>query len=131
VPSHGKLIDRIKTAYGGMLAEEIKFKEPTIGIGGDTRAIQWMVDMLYRTQHFSRYVKPRQRLIFGFSSVSYPEDIEKKIEESLNEWKDGAKALLNENWGLVQAVAEALIEKRELSKAEIKAIFDSYEEPKG
>lgn len=123
-PGHSYIINYIKVCYGGMLAEEIKFKEATIGIGGDTRAIGWMTNVLYRTQFFSYYVRPYTQQLLGLTAISYPPAIERKINKQLKEWHDEAEEILKKDWGLVEALALALIEKQELSKSEINAILE-------
>lgn len=124
-PSHKKLLAFICAAYGGFVAEEIEFGSATIGTGGDRRGIQRLNLMLYMTGYYSHYVRlPRMQAFMPYPDFVIQKDVEKKMEQELETQYQATIDLLKAHWNQVQALAEALLEREELTEDEVKQIIE-------
>ncbi len=131
-----QLIGQIKFAYGGRAAEEIVFGEPSTGAGDDlSKATQIARDMILK---YGMSIKPPPRT-YGESRGSiflgkdlhnvrdYGEEkqseIDREIEDIMtNAYSDVVK-LLKKNKNKLEKLANALLEREELSGEEVKELL--------
>ena len=135
--SKSKFEDDMAAALGGRVAEELAFGEVTTGASNDlmqaTKMARAMVTQYAMGENLGhRTFGEKDELIFLGREIGEQRDyseevaaqIDREISTLLNRAHDRAKEVLTTFRATLDAVAEAVIERETLDRAEFKAIVD-------
>ncbi len=130
------LLGQIQFAFGGRIAEEIIFGEPSTGAHDDLgKATEIAENMVIRWGMSDKFVprtfaRDRGPLFLGrdlHSVKNYSDqkqaEIDEEIERILREEYEAAKKLLRENEDKLRKLAEKLLEKEEMERKEIEQLL--------
>lgn len=130
------LVDRIKIAYGGFVAEEMFYEETSTGTQNDLKQATELARRMVTEWGMSR-IGPisfgqEDEPIFVGKEISRHKDysehtaqaIDAEVNNILNECLTDARRLLEEHQGLLSTLAETLVEKETLSDAELRELLE-------
>ncbi|MBR7024650.1 MAG: ATP-dependent zinc metalloprotease FtsH [Selenomonadaceae bacterium] len=131
--TRSELIDRLKVAMGGRVAEEIVLNEISTGASQDIQQASQIVRamiMQYGMSETLGFVSyggdPAQQYYFGQPQKNYSEkvagEIDKEIQKYMSEAYEACRTIINENRDKLDAIAKALIDKETLTAQELKEI---------
>ena len=128
--------DRIATALGGRVAEEIIFGEITTGASSDIQALTNTARAMVTRFGMSETMGPLQfgqqdEMVFLGRELAeqrdYSEEVAENIDEEVRRIVDEAharvRAMLTANLDKLHAVAEALLDRETLDRHEFEAVF--------
>lgn len=134
----GKMMQEIMVCLGGRIAEEIVFDDITTGASSDikraTKVARKMVTRYGMSEHIGviNYDSDDDEVFIGRDlahAKSHSEFIAGKIDEEvgiiINECYQKAKALINENFEVLERCAQELLQKEKLTKEEFEALFQT------
>jgi cell division protease FtsH len=149
----GWLVDKIKMAYGGFVAEEMIYGETTSGVQGDLKTATNMARMMVTQWGMSdvgpvAYGSEDQPIFLGKEIArhqDYSEDTARQIDAAVRTIMvtcyEDARSILTEHRDQLEALTNALVERETLVDSEIRVLLglpegsnahdlrDSEEEP--
>ena len=136
------LLDRICMCLGGRIAEELKFGQQTSGASDDLRRASHIARVMVAELGMSDALGPLsygERDDGGFSmgpsfrtkdySERTAQEIDAEVRRIVNEQYARGRAMLEEHRATLDALAEALLDRETLDRAEIEAVIDGRELP--
>ncbi|MBR4642812.1 MAG: ATP-dependent zinc metalloprotease FtsH [Selenomonadaceae bacterium] len=137
--TRSELIDRLKVAMGGRVAEEIVLNEISTGASQDIQQASQIVRamiMQYGMSETLGFVSyggdPAQQYYFGQPQKNYSEEvageIDKEIHKYMEEAYEACRTIINENRDKLDEIAKALIDKETLTAQELKDIVFGEEQ---
>ena len=141
--TRSELLDRLKVAMGGRVAEEIVLNEISTGASQDIQQASKIVRSMIMQYGMSEVLGPvaygndqaQQYLLGGQNQRNYSEEVASEIDKEVHKYLDAAyracKIILSEHRHELDLIAQALMDKETLTAAELKAIvFGESEENK-
>lgn len=139
--TRSELLDRLKVAMGGRVAEEIVLNEISTGASQDIQQASKIVRSMIMQYGMSDVLGPvaygsdQMQQYFGQTQRNYSEEvaseIDKEVHKYLEEAYEACRKIINEHRHELDLIAKALIDKETLTAAELKAIvFGEPEENK-
>lgn len=138
------LVNTITVLMGGRVAEELVFKQITTGAGNDIERATDIARKMVCVWGMSDLLGPlsygsRDELVFLgrdiFQQKDYSEktaqEIDNEVRRIVNECYNTAKKILNDNFHVLQAIAQKLLEKEMLDNADIEEIIKQQEKEEG
>ncbi len=133
-------LDRIAMALGGRLAEEVVFAQLTSGAADDIKKATQLARAMVTQWGMSPKLGPLayvEREESGFLGAQYhkeyseatAQEIDREVRATINEQYDRVKNLLEENRDKLDAIANALLERETIGRAELDAILKGEELP--
>lgn len=136
--SRAQYEDEIAGLLGGRVAEEIIFLEPSTGATNDLDRVTKLAKAMVTRYGMSEAIGPRQLsqgdsnpfmgMDFGGEQRSYSEDVARKIDHEVRRIVDNAYArareILLSNKDKLNLLAETLLEKEVLDRAEFLRLID-------
>ncbi|MBR0061149.1 MAG: AAA family ATPase, partial [Selenomonadaceae bacterium] len=131
--TRSELLDRLKVAMGGRVAEEIVLNEISTGASQDiqqaSRIVRAMI-MQYGMSETLGFVSyggdSAQQYYFGQSQKNYSEEvageIDKEIHKYMEEAYESCRTIINDNRDKLEQIAQALMDKETLTAQELKDI---------
>ncbi len=130
--TRSELIDRLKVAMGGRVAEEIVLNEISTGASQDIQHASQIVRAMIMQYGMSNVLgpvayggDPAQQYYFG-QQKNYSEEvageIDKEVQRYMNEAYEACRTIINDNRDKLEAIAQALMDKETLSSDDLKAI---------
>ena len=137
--TRSELLDRLKVAMGGRVAEEIVLNEISTGASQDIQQASQIVRamiMQYGMSETLGFVSyggdPAQQYYFGQPQKNYSEEvageIDKEIHKYMEEAYEACRTIINENRDKLDEIAKALIDKETLTAQELKDIVFGEEQ---
>ncbi|KAF0185101.1 MAG: cell division protease FtsH [Nitrospirae bacterium] len=136
------LIDRLKVLMGGRCAEEIALKQLTTGAGNDIERATDLARKMVTDWGMSDRLGPlsfgkKDEQIFLGREISRHKDysekmaveIDDEIKLIVTQAYESAKRLLTENQDLLEALAQALLERETIEGSDIDAIIETARQP--
>ena len=131
--TRSELIDRLKVAMGGRVAEEIVLNEISTGASQDIQQASRIVRAMIMQYGMSKVLgpvayggDPAQQYYFGQPQKNYSEEvaseIDKEIQKYMQEAYEACRTIINDNRDKLDVIAKALIDKETLSAQELKDI---------
>ncbi len=134
--TRSELIDRLKVAMGGRVAEEITLNEISTGASQDIQQASRIVRAMIMQYGMSNVLGPiaygegsEHQVFLGrdfASQRNYSEEvageIDKEVHRYMEEAYDACKKILIDNRDKLERIAQALMDKETLTAAELKAI---------
>ncbi|MBQ7475950.1 MAG: ATP-dependent zinc metalloprotease FtsH [Selenomonadaceae bacterium] len=130
--TRSELLDRLKVAMGGRVAEEIVLNEISTGASQDIQQASRIVRSMIMQYGMSDVIGPvaygadQTQQYFGQNPRNYSEEvaseIDKEIHKYLEEAYQACRDIINENRDKLDLIANALIERETLTAAELKAM---------
>ena len=141
--TRSELLDRLKVAMGGRVAEEITLDEISTGASQDIQQASRIVRSMIMQYGMSDVLGPiaygegsEHQIFLGrdFSSQrNYSEEVAGEIDKEVHRYMEEAytecKKILIENRDALERIAQALMDKETLTAAELKAIVFGAEQP--
>lgn len=129
--TRSELLDRLKVAMGGRVAEEIVLNEISTGASQDIQQASQIVRSMIMQYGMSKVLGPvaygsdqAQLYLTGQNQRNYSEEvageIDKEIHKYMEEAYEACRDIINEHRAELDAIAQALIEKETLTAAELK-----------
>lgn len=133
------LLNTITVLMGGRVAEELVFNVITTGAGNDIERATEIATKMVCEWGMSEKLGPlsfgrREDMVFlgreivrqkEYSEVT-AQEIDNEIRRIVNECYNTAKKIVNENFHILQAIAQKLLEKEQLDNADIEEIINQY-----
>ncbi|HXF44099.1 MAG TPA: ATP-dependent zinc metalloprotease FtsH [Candidatus Paceibacterota bacterium] len=129
----------LAVAFGGYVAESLKFKDISTGSSSDIRQATELAHKMVASYGMSEKLGPRtfgktQELIFLGREISTEKDYSEKIASVIDEEVNGlintahtfARKIISSRGKVLEAIAEALIEKETLEQEEFYKIVKSF-----
>lgn len=142
--TRSELLDRLKVAMGGRVAEEIVLDEISTGASQDIQQASKIVRSMIMQYGMSDVLGPvaygsdqsQQYLFGGQNQRNYSEEvageIDKEIHKYMEEAYESCRQIIIEHRHELDLIAQALIEKETLTAAELKElVFGTQEENLG
>ena len=137
--TRSELLDRLKVAMGGRVAEEIVLNEISTGASQDIQQASRIVRAMIMQYGMSNVLgpvayggDPAQQYYFGQSQKNYSEEVASEIDKEVHKYMEEAyeacRTIINENRDKLEAIAQALIDKETLSAEELKDIVFGAEQ---
>ena len=138
--TRSELLDRLKVAMGGRVAEEIVLNEISTGASQDIQQASKIVRSMIMQYGMSEVLGPvaygsdqaQQFLLGGQNQRNYSEEvageIDKEVQKYMEEAYDACRQIINEHRHELDLIARALIEKETVTAAELKEIVFGKEE---
>lgn len=131
--TRSELLDRLKVAMGGRVAEEIVLNEISTGASQDIQQASKIVRAMIMQYGMSNKLgpvayggDPTQQYYFGQSQKNYSEEvageIDKEVHKYMEEAYEACRTIINDNRDKLEAIAKALIDKETLTAQELKDI---------
>ncbi len=130
--TRSELLDRLKVAMGGRVAEEIVLNEISTGASQDIQQASKIVRSMIMQYGMSDVIGPvaygadQVQQYLGQSNRNYSEEvageIDKEVHKYLEEAYQACRDIINENRGKLDIIAKALMERETLTAAELKAM---------
>ncbi|MBE8955277.1 MAG: ATP-dependent zinc metalloprotease FtsH [Quinella sp. 2Q5] len=131
--TRSELIDRLKVAMGGRVAEEVVLNEISTGASQDIQQASQIVRAMIMQYGMSNVLgpvayggDPAQQYYFGQPQKNYSEEvageIDKEIHRYMQEAYEACRTIINDNRDKLDAIAKALIDKETLTAQELKDI---------
>ena len=138
--TRSELLDRLKVAMGGRVAEEIVLNEISPGASQDIQQASQIVRAMIMQYGMSDVIgpvayggDPAQQFYFGQPQKNYSEEVASEIDKEIHRYMEKAyeacRTILNDNRDKLEAIAQALIDKETLTSDELKAIVFGNEPP--
>ncbi|MBO4779726.1 MAG: cell division protein FtsH, partial [Selenomonadaceae bacterium] len=138
--TRSELIDRLKVAMGGRVAEEIVLNEISTGASQDIQQASQIVRAMIMQYGMSNVLgpvayggDPAQQYYFGQPQKNYSEEvaseIDKEVQRYMEEAYSACRTIINENRDKLDLIAKALLDKETLSAQELKDIVFGEEKP--
>jgi len=136
------LINTITVLMGGRVAEELMFKSITTGAGNDIERATEIATKMVCEWGMSHKLGPlsygrREDMIFlgreivhqkEYSEIT-AQEIDAEIRQIVMDCYNTAKRIITENFDVLQAIAQKLLEKEILDNADIDEIIKQYQKP--
>ncbi len=139
--TRGKMIQDITVCLGGRIAESIAFDDVTTGAVQDIRQATDAARDMVTKYGFSdklgmiNYVTSDDEVFIGRDightknfSESTSEVIDEEVKKIIDSCHEKAEAILRENQGILDRLADLLIEKERITKEEFEALFEQNDE---
>ena len=136
--TRSELLDRLKVAMGGRVAEEIVLDEISTGASQDIQQASRIVRSMIMQYGMSDVIGPvaygadQTQQYFGQNPRNYSEEvaseIDKEIHKYLEEAYQACRDIINENRDKLDLIANALMEKETLTAAELRAMVFGTED---
>jgi len=131
--TRSELLDRLKVAMGGRVAEEIVLNEISTGASQDIQQASRIVRAMIMQYGMSNKLgpvayggDPAQQYYFGQPQKNYSEEvageIDKEIHKYMEEAYEACRTIINENRDKLEKIAQALMDKETLTAQELKDI---------
>ena len=131
--TRSELLDRLKVAMGGRVAEEIVLDEISTGASQDIQQASQIVRAMIMQYGMSNVLgpiayggDPAQQYYFGQPQKNYSEEVASEIDKEVHRYMEEAyeacRKIINENRDKLEKIAMALIDKETLSAQELKEI---------
>lgn len=131
--TRSELLDRLKVAMGGRVAEEIVLNEISTGASQDIQQASRIVRAMIMQYGMSNKLgpvayggDPAQQYYFGQPQKNYSEEvageIDKEIHKYMEEAYEACRTIINENRDALEKIAQALMDKETLTAQELKDI---------
>jgi len=132
--TRSELLDRLKVAMGGRVAEEIVLDEISTGASQDIQQASKIVRSMIMQYGMSEVLGPvaygsdqaQQYLLGGQSQRNYSEEvageIDKEVHKYMEEAYESCRQIINQHRHELDLIAQALIEKETLTAAELQEI---------
>ncbi|MBQ7454386.1 MAG: ATP-dependent zinc metalloprotease FtsH, partial [Selenomonadaceae bacterium] len=138
--TRSELIDRLKVAMGGRVAEEVVLNEISTGASQDIQQASQIVRAMIMQYGMSNVLgpvayggDPVQQYYFGQPQKNYSEEvaseIDKEIHRYMNEAYEACRTIINDNRDKLEAIATALMDKETLTAQELKEIVFGKDVP--
>jgi cell division protease FtsH len=140
--SHGQLVARLVMAMGGRAADRLVFNEVTSGANQDLKQATRIARLMVAQFGMSDKVGPvayriGEEHVFLGKELSEARDfsegtlrlIDEEVQRILREADERAFQLLEQHRAALDALAETLLEKEEMDRAEIEAVVRRFVEP--
>ncbi|MBE8952119.1 MAG: ATP-dependent zinc metalloprotease FtsH [Quinella sp. 1Q7] len=138
--TRSELLDRLKVAMGGRVAEEIVLNEISTGASQDIQQASQIVRAMIMQYGMSNVIgpvayggDPAQQFYFGQPQKNYSEEVASEIDKEIHRYMEEAyeacRTILNDNRDKLEAIAQALIDKETLTSDELKTIVFGNESP--
>jgi len=138
--TRSELLDRLKVAMGGRVAEEIVLNEISTGASQDIQQASRIVRAMIMQYGMSNVLgpvayggDPAQQYYFGQTQKNYSEEvaseIDKEVHKYMQEAYEACRTIINDNRDKLDSIARALIDKETLSAQELKDIVFGVEVP--
>lgn len=127
-PSHKKVMKHIMVFLGSLAAEKLCLRNGACtGVSQDLRNANSLMDLLYKTGYFGLRIKPSSAPAVqdGGDSLKLSPAIEKRMERLFQKLYGLTRRLLIKHRSELDAIAEALYVKGDISGAEIQEIIES------
>ena len=136
--TRSELLDRLKVAMGGRVAEEIVLNEISTGASQDIQQASKIVRSMIMQYGMSDVLGPvaygsdQVQQYFGQNQRNYSEEVASEIDKEVHKYLEAAykacKIIITEHRHELDLIAQALLDKETLTAAELKAIV--FGEPK-
>ena len=137
--TRSELLDRLKVAMGGRVAEEIVLNEISTGASQDIQQASRLVRAMIMQYGMSPVLgpvayggDPTQQYYFGQPQKNYSEEvaseIDKEIQKYMEEAYEACRTIIKDNRDKLEAIAKALIDKETLTSQELKDIVFGAQE---
>ena len=130
--TRSELLDRLKVAMGGRVAEEIVLNEISTGASQDIQQASRIVRSMIMQYGMSDVLGPvayggdQTQQYFGQNPRNYSEEVAGEIDKEVHKYMEDAyqacRDIINEHRAELDLIAKALIEKETLTAAELKAM---------
>ena len=140
--TRSELLDRLKVAMGGRVAEEIVLNEISTGASQDIQQASKIVRSMIMQYGMSDVLGPvaygadqaQQFLMGGQNQRNYSEEVASEIDKEVHKYLDEAyeacRDIINTHRDKLELIAQALIEKETLTAAELKSmVFGDSDKP--
>ena len=138
--TRSELIDRLKVAMGGRVAEEVVLNEISTGASQDIQQASQIVRAMIMQYGMSNVLgpvayggDPVQQYYFGQSQKNYSEEvageIDKEVHKYMEEAYEACRTIITDNRDKLDAIAKALLDKETLSAQELKDIVFGADVP--
>lgn len=128
--TRSELIDRLKVAMGGRVAEEIVLNEISTGASQDIQQASRIVRSMIMQYGMSDVLGPvaygadQTQQFLGQTQRNYSEEvageIDKEVHKYMEEAYESCRTIINENRDKLEMIAQALMDKETLTAAELK-----------
>ena len=130
--TRSELLDRLKVAMGGRVAEEIVLNEISTGASQDIQQASRIVRSMIMQYGMSDVLGPvayggdQTQQYFGQNPRNYSEEVAGEIDKEVHKYMEDAyqacRDIINEHREQLDIIAKALIEKETLTAQELKAM---------
>ena len=131
--TRSELLDRLKVAMGGRVAEEIVLNEISTGASQDIQQASRIVRAMIMQYGMSSVLgpvayggDPAQQYYFGQTQKNYSEEVASEIDKEVHKYMaeayEACRTIINENRDSLEKIATALMDKETLSAQELKDI---------
>ena len=131
--TRSELLDRLKVAMGGRVAEEIVLNEISTGASQDIQQASRIVRAMIMQYGMSSVLgpvayggDPAQQYYFGQTQKNYSEEVASEIDKEVHKYMaeayEACRTIINENRDSLEKIATALMDKETLSAQELKEI---------
>ena len=138
--TRSELLDRLKVAMGGRVAEEIVLNEISTGASQDIQQASRIVRAMIMQYGMSNVLgpvayggDPTQQYYFGQPQKNYSEEvageIDKEIHKYMEEAYEACRTIINDNRDKLEKIAAALMDKETLTAQELKEIVFGKDTP--
>lgn len=138
------LLNTITVLMGGRVAEELVFKHVTTGAGNDIERATEIASKMVCEWGMSEKLGPlsfgrREDMVFLGREIVHQKDysevtaqeIDNEIRRIVNDCYNTAKKIISENFHILQAIAQKLLEKEILDNTDIDEILKQHELQEG
>ena len=137
--TRSELLDRLKVAMGGRVAEEVVLNEISTGASQDIQQASRLVRAMIMQYGMSTVLgpvayggDPNQQYYFGQPQKNYSEevaaDIDKEIQKYMEEAYEACRTIIKENRDKLDVIAQGLLDKETLTAQELKDIVFGAQE---
>ena len=137
--TRGKMLQEIKVALGGRIAEELVFNDITTGASQDIKQATALAKSMVMKFGMSEelglvnYDNDSEEVFvgrdFGHASRGYGEEvagkIDREVKKIIDECYANAKEIIQKHNHVLEACADLLLEKEKITREEFSALFDS------
>ena len=130
--TRSELLDRLKVAMGGRVAEEIVLNEISTGASQDIQQASRIVRSMIMQYGMSDVIGPvaygadQTQQYFGQNPRNFSEEVASEIDKEVHKYLEDAyqacRDIINEHRAQLDVIAQALIERETLTAAELKAM---------
>ena len=130
--TRSELLDKLKVAMGGRVAEEIVLNEISTGASQDIQQASRIVRSMIMQYGMSDVLGPvayggdNTQQFFGQNPRNYSEEVAGEIDKEVHKYMEDAyqacRDIINKNRDKLDIIAQALMERETLTAAELKAM---------
>ena len=130
--TRSELLDRLKVAMGGRVAEEFVLNEISTGASQDIQQASRIVRSMIMQYGMSDVIGPvaygadQTQQYFGQNPRNFSEEVASEIDKEVHKYLEDAyqacRDIINEHRAQLDVIAQALIERETLTAAELKAM---------